>query len=177
MLFRRIVSCLVAPSVFFGSTACTPTFDWREIEPEGSGIEATFPCRPDRHQRTVALAGEATPMAMAVCSVAETTFALAFVDVSEPARVGATIAELRAVAVANVGGEPPMVSLRQVRGMTPNPQSAHLKLRGLRPDGTQVRAEAVFFAKGLRVYQATVIGGVLDSEAVDTFLSSLKLPS
>jgi hypothetical protein len=31
--------------------------------------------------------------------------------------------------------------------------------------------------KGLRVYQATIVGPVLDKEAVETFFSGLKLTS
>lgn len=177
MRLRRISSCLFVGFGLAALAACTPTLDWRDIEPERSGIGATFPCRPDRHERPVALGGDTTRMTMTVCSAGDTTFALAFVDVAEPARVGAMISELRAAAAANVGVDAPVVSPIQVRGMTPNPQSAHLKLQGRRPDGTPVQAESVFFAKGLRVFQATVVGRVLDSDVVDTFLSSLRLPS
>ena len=37
--------------------ACSPTLDWREARPEGSGVAALFPCRPDQHERTVRIAG------------------------------------------------------------------------------------------------------------------------
>jgi hypothetical protein len=55
--------------------------------------------------------------------------------------------------------------------------SARLDLAGRRPDGAAVRQQAVFFAKGLRVYQASVVGETLSGEAVDTFFAGLKLPS
>jgi hypothetical protein len=61
--------------------------------------------------------------------------------------------------------------------MTPHPLAARLSLEGRGTDGAAVHEQAVFFARGLRVYQATVVGPVLDAEAADTFFSGLKLAS
>jgi hypothetical protein len=48
-------------------------------------------------------------------------------------------------------------------------------LEGRRPDGRRIRADSLFFCRGLRVYQATVLGEQADAQALDTFFSSLKL--
>jgi hypothetical protein len=40
-----------------------------------------------------------------------------------------------------------------------------------------VQEEAAFFVKGLRVYQASVIGERLSPEMTDNFFAGLKLPS
>jgi len=42
------------------------------------------------------------------------------------------------------------------------------------PDGTNTQEHAAVFARGLRVYQLSVIGAAPASEAVEAFLSSLK---
>lgn len=157
-------------------TACTPAFDWREFMAEGSGVVATFPCRPDRHARDVVVADSKVRMEMLVCKTGGQTFAISFLDVADPARVTATLVELRVVALANVQGVQPRVVPAQVTGMTPNTQAVRLAALGRLPDGAGVQAHALFFAKGLRVYQATVIGAQTAPGVVETFFGGLKFP-
>jgi hypothetical protein len=167
---------LIAWSAALAAAACAPTLDWREFVPEGSDVRVSFPCRPDRHARPVALAGTPVQMQMLVCSAGGATFALAFLDVADPARVGATLAELRRIAVGNVQGAAPQLAPLQVPGMTPNEQAARLSVSGRLPDGAAVQEHAAFFTRGLRVYQATVIGARPPPQAVDTFIAGLKFP-
>ena len=176
MQFRKSVLAALALA---GGAGCSPTFDWREFEPDGSGVVLAFPCKPDHHARSVTVAGARVNMEMLVCVAGDTTFALTYFDVADPTGVTAAITELRAVAAKNLGlGEtPPGVAEFRVRGMTPNPQAARLVLAGRRPDGAPLRQQAAFFTKGLRVYQASVVGSQPSAEAVDTYFSSMKLPS
>ena len=156
---------------------CSPAFDWREFEPEGSGVVVTFPCRPDHHSRSVRVAGIPARMDMLVCAASDTTFAVAYLDAADPAGVKAALADLRAVAQSNVGGDSAIASPIQVPGMTPSTQAARVRLAGRRPDGSPLQQQAAFFAKGLRVYQASVVGRVLSDDVVDTFFAGLKLAS
>ena len=41
--------------------------------------------------------------------------------------------------------------------------------------GSNIGTHAVFFARGLRVYQATVMGPHVDADTVETFFGSLKI--
>lgn len=156
--------------------ACSPTLDWREFVPEGSGLRVTLPCRPDRHTRPVTLAGAKTQMDMLVCTAGEATYALSFVDVAEPSRVSATLLALRTAAVGNVQGEAPVVVPWQIKGVTPNDESRRLLISGQRPDGVAVQVHTAFFTRGLRVYQATVIGALPAPQAVEKFFGGLKFP-
>lgn len=158
------------------SAACSPALDWREFVPEGTDVRVSFPCRPDRHARAVTVAGTKAQMQMLACDAGGATFALAFVDVADPARVGATLAELRATAASNLQGSAPRGAPIRIRGMTPNEQAARVTIHGKLPDGAEVQEHAVFFARGLRVYQATVIGAKPASQVVDTFLDGLMFP-
>ena len=115
-------------------------------------------------------------MQMLVCSAGGATFALVFLDVVEPARVADALSELRAVAVSNMQGVNPKSESVQVVGMTPNLNALRVSLAGRLPDGTPVQAHAAFFAKGLRVYQATVMGPTLTPQVTQTFLSGLRFP-
>lgn len=158
------------------SAACSPALDWREFVPEGTDISVGFPCRPDRQVRAVAVAGAKAQMQMLACDAGDATFALAFVDVADPARVGATLAALRATAASNLRDASPQNAPLSIKGMTPNEHAARVTLTGTLPDGAAVQEHAAFFTRGLRVYQATVIGAKPAPQVVETFLGGLKFP-
>lgn len=159
------------------AAACSPALNWREFVPEGSALIATFPCRPDRQTRSVVLAGAKVPMTVLACSADGATYALGFVAVADPGRITATLAELRAGAVANLQGGRTNVSLLQIKGMSANDQAARLAFTGRLPDGTAVQEHAAFFTRGLRVYQATVFGTKPARQATETFFRGLKFPT
>jgi hypothetical protein len=162
--------------VLTGLTACSPTFDWRELTPEDAGVVTLFPCRPDRHARTVIVAGRRAQMQMLVCDAGGATFALSFADVDDPAAVAPVLAALRAAALDNIGATSAQLSPLRVSGMTPNPEATRMAFAGRLPDGKPMQESAAFFVKGMRIYQASVIGAKLSAETIDTFISGLKLP-
>jgi hypothetical protein len=159
------------------AAGCSPNMDWRETRPEGAGVVAQFPCRPDRHARQVVVAGTAARMEMLVCSASGVTFAVSFLDVADPAQVASVLAELRTTALSNIGGKQLDSQPAKVSGMTPNPQAARVSMTGRLPDGAAVEEQAAFFVKGLRVYQAHAIGASLAPEVAAVFFDGLKLPS
>jgi len=156
--------------------ACTPTLDWREVRPEGSGAVLLFPCKPSTEARTVALAGAPVSMRLVVCRADGLTWALTYADVTDPARVAPAIEALRAAAQLNLGGTAEALGPMQVKGMTPNPQAQRVRLRGKLPSGEAVVQESGFFSRGTWVYQATVLGTRLDGEAVASFFDSIRWP-
>jgi hypothetical protein len=156
---------------------CSPALNWRELRPEGSGIVALFPCSPDRHARTVRLAGAPVHMEMLVCDAAGVTFAVSFVDLPDAAAVGPALGQLRAAAQVNLGADTASAVPAQVNGMSGHPNAVRASVRGKLPDGREVQQQALFFAKGLRVYQASVIGARVSAEVADTFFGALVLPA
>ena len=173
----RNLDSMLCVALLTAAAACAPALNWREVRPDGSGLEAVFPCRPDRHERRVALAGSSASMQMHVCQAAGLTFAVSLVDVDAPDRVARAMAELRALAVSNVGAADSRVAALQVPGMTPNPQAALLSARG-RPAGAEpLRLRAAFFSKGLRIFQATVVGADPSDEATQPFFDGLRVPA
>ena len=159
-----------------GGAACSPTLNWREFSPDGSGIVASFPCRPDRVERKVTLAGAGRQMVLLACEAGGATFALAFTDAADPAGVAATLTELRTTTLRNVQAAAPQVLPAQVPGMTQNPAALRLSAAGRLPDGGAVHTHAMLFTRGLRVYQATVIGAEPPLPVVQTFWDGLKFP-
>ena len=157
--------------------ACSPVLDWRRVQPEGSTLEAMFPCKPASHVRRVPLGGIEAEMTMFACATGGHTYAVTFADVVDPARVGDALLQLRTAAQANMRGELGASTAAVVPGMTPNVQAARLSLRGTLPDGRPGRQEAAFFVHGTRVYQASIVGTDPPAEAIEVFFSGLRLSS
>ncbi len=156
-------------------TACSPALNWRETRVSGSSVYALFPCKPDAHVRRVALAGTELPMHMSSCAADGSVFAVSHVDVGDAQRVSQVLQALRTLAAGNIGAAATVIGAQQVPGMTPQPLAERLAMTGKRPDGSAIEVQAVFFAQAAVVYQASVVGNRLDTEAVDTFFAALKL--
>ncbi|HEX7439859.1 MAG TPA: hypothetical protein VF319_07150 [Caldimonas sp.] len=157
--------------------ACSPALDWRDVRVDGAGLAGLFPCRPERRARSVPVAGANVRMEMVACAAGGSTFAASFVDLEDPATVTAALEALRGTAVANLGAVAPRQLPFALGGMTPNAASARLVIAGRLPDGTPVQEHAAFFVRGLRVYQASVIGREPSRDAVEAFLGGLKFAS
>jgi hypothetical protein len=156
--------------------ACTPTLDWREVRPSGSGVQLMLPCKPASHARAVTLAGAQVEMSLYACSAGKATYALVFADMADPARVTPALAELVRAAGSHLQPTaPPRSTPILVPGMTPNDQAARWELAGRLPDGRTLQEHAAFFAYGTRVYQATMVGERLDAEALETFFGALRV--
>lgn len=87
---------LIAISLVGMLAACTPAFNWRDVGFEGTPVAALLPCKPDRGERTVPLAGAPRQMVMAGCEAGDATFTVAVVNAQDLAQVGAVQTELRA---------------------------------------------------------------------------------
>lgn len=157
------------------ATACSPALNWREVRPEGSGVQALFPCKPAHQSRKLMLAGAAVELTLHACTAGGATWALGFAELGEPARVAPALAELGDAATRNVAAARTPGRAFDVPGMTPNPQAQRLALSGERPDGSAVRTHVALFSKGTRVFQAIVVGAEPPADAVETFFGALRL--
>lgn len=162
-------------AVVLAAGGCAPALDWREVRPAGSGVAAMFPCKPAGQARLVQLAQRTVRLELHACTAGGATWALAFADLDDPSRVGPALDELRTAAAANLGAPMDAGEALRVPGATPNPSSVRIALQGRAPDGRSLGERVGLFAKGLRVYQATVLGEHIDAEAAGTFFGSLRL--
>lgn len=154
--------------------ACSPVFDWREVRPEGSELLAMFPCKPDRHERSVPLGAGRVSLEMLSCSAGGSTFALSRADVGDPTRVAEALAALRAATVGNIGGTPHAQVPVTPAGATPNDQAGRVRIDGRMPGGEATSIDAAFFARGTAVFQASVVGAALDPQALETYFAGFK---
>ena len=114
---------------------------------------------------------------MFACSASDMTFALTFADVADPTRIGPGLEALRQTAVLNIAGQAPSALPYELAGMTPHALAGRLVVSGRLPDGTVVQEHAAFFTRGLRLYQASVIGAHPTAAAVEGFFGGFKFPA
>ena len=158
------------------ASACTPTLDWRDVRPEGAGMQALFPCKPAVHARQVALAAVMVEMTLYACSAGGATYAVGFTDIGDVRRVEPALAQLWAAAASNIEAQGAhAVAPLRIEGMTPHAQVGRQAFAGRLADGRQVQEQAAVFARGTRVYQVTMVGPKLDADAIETFFGALRL--
>jgi hypothetical protein len=151
-------------------TACSPDYNWRQVQNADAAFAALFPAKPSSHAREVNLDGIRTTMSMTAAEVHGVLFAVGSTELSSPALVQPALTAMKTAMVRNIGGT--VASDRSLPGPAP---VSELVANGSR-NGRPVQLTARFAARNQRVYQAVVIGAPQDlpAEAVDTFLSSFK---
>lgn len=161
-------------------SACNPTFNWRELRPEGTPLQALMPCKPESAKRPVPLDGGApTELHMHSCDTGGLTFAVAWAELGDATRVPASLngwrrASLGAVRVDPARADDPATQWPvAVPGAT---QALGLMGQGIDHHGQPVQVRAVHFARGTQVYQAAIYGPALRDDVTAAFFDGLKLP-
>lgn len=153
---------------------CSPRLDWREVRLPDSGLVALLPCRPASQARRLVLAASEVEMSMLACTGDSVVYAIASADVIQPARVGTALAELQAAAARNLGAPPQAPGAFNVPGATPHAQTGMTTFTGMLGDGRRVEEKVAIFARGTRVYQATMLGASVEAEASEAFFGGLR---
>lgn len=155
--------------------ACSPTFNWRDVRPEQTPLLALFPCKPDQAARVVSLGAKDVPLTMLGCKAGGAMFALAYADMKDGANTGAALDQWRSATLANVRARASSERPFLIKGASVLPQSVQVKAEGVRPDGTNVSVQAVWFAAGSLVFQAAVVADKDTPAVSETFCAGLRL--
>ncbi|MDP3168669.1 MAG: hypothetical protein Q8N06_24820 [Hydrogenophaga sp.] len=159
-------------------TACNPTFNWRELRPAGTPLQALMPCKPETAERSVPLGGSPTVLHMHSCKAGGITFALAWADAPDAAAVPATLTDWQRAALAAIRVDPALQAdpaHRWAATMAGATLAQGITAQGTDPQGQPVQTRALYFARGAQVFQAAVYG-VASDEVSTTFFDGLKLP-
>lgn len=159
-------------------SACSPTFNWRELRPDGTPLQALLPCKPESAERTVPLGGAPTVLHMHSCEAGGLRFALAWADAPAGA-VAATSTDWQRAALSAIRVDPVLQAdpahrwAATVGGAT---LVQGITAQGTDPQGQPVQTRAVYFARGTQVFQAAIYGPAISDEVRSTFFDGLKLP-
>lgn len=154
--------------------ACTPKLDWREVAGTAAPYTVLLPSKPSTYARSVNLGGIHAEMSMTAAEVDEVSYAVGSAELADATQAQAALAVMKDTLVANIGGV-----VRHEKSVVGN-GSTQIELEaGPKPGGRPIALHARFIAAGRRVYQVIVIGPEksVRPEAVETFLTSFKLPA
>ena len=154
--------------------ACSPTYNWRDVRVTPTSLQGMLPCKPDRGQRQVSLAGRQVDMHVLGCDAGGATFAIMFAEIGEPALAGAMLAQWKTAALANMRAASTQEWLFRPPGALGVAESVQLAASGQRPDGSAVMSRAAYFTQGTSVFQAAIYADQLVPGQVDTFFSGLR---
>ena len=162
----------------FGISACSPTYDWREVR----GIDAPFvvllPAKPATHSRDINLDGLQLTMTMTAAQVNGVTFAVGSAKLPDQAMPQAALTAMKNALVKNIGG----TVKREKSSPIPGSPTASLEIEAAgipagKPVGQPTLLFARFAEKNRHIYQAVVVGPekAVERDQVDTFLTSFKV--
>ena len=164
---------LYAVVALAGLTACNPTFNWRDVRPEGTQLALLMPCKPDAAQKKVPFAGQPTELSLLSCEAGGVTFAVAVADVKNADQVSVAMAQWRSATLANMKAAPGILGAGfKLPGLASN--GVLVKATGQRANGQVVNSQAAYFAQGSQVFQAVLYADSVPPDVADTFFSGLK---
>lgn len=102
----RRAACILAAAACLG--ACTPEYNWRELEVAGGRARAAFPARVQIEQRPVVLEGRELSFTLTAARVGEAVYAVGYAQVpADPALQERLRRALVESLYANMGVPPP----------------------------------------------------------------------
>lgn len=173
MRFFLLVVALSGFPLFHG---CSPTFNWRDVRPDQTPLSALFPCKPDQGARRVSLGAKEVTMTMLGCHAGAATFTLAYADTKDVASTGAVLGHWKLATLGTMRAQASSELPFLPKGASILPQSVQVQAMGVRPDGTAMAAQAVWFAVGSLVFQAAIYADTISPAVAETYFSGLRLP-
>lgn len=175
LTFRFLVLCALTA----GLAACSPAQEWRSVKFEALGLQANLPCKPDRAERKVEMAGAELPVIMQGCDAGGTTYALACAPLAQPERAGLTLTHWRAAVLAAAQARELHEKPFLPAGALGLPQSLRTTGTGVMPGGGPMHLEAAWFSrlqgKAVLVCHAIAYGPELTPAVADVFFNGLTL--
>jgi len=153
---------------------CSPTFDWREVRIESTGLKAMLPCKPDKRSREVPMAGQQVALQVLGCDTGGATFAVLFADLGDATRSAEVLAQWNQATLANLRAPAGRSEPFLPAGAIALPSSSQVLTTGQRADGSAVESRAAYFARGGHVFQAVVFAGKLQPQFTEPFFQGLR---
>jgi hypothetical protein len=163
------------PLLAAAAAGCSPTFNWREVRAEPSGLTAMLPCKPDKGARRVPMAGREVELSVVGCDTGGATYAVLQAQLAEGADAGEVLAQWSRATLANMKADGSSARPFVPPGADALPSSQRVTAKGRRADGSAVRGEAAYFARGRHVYQAVVYADDPKPDQLQPFFDGLKL--
>lgn len=164
-----------------GLAGCNPTFNWRETHwAQDKVLKAMLPCKPDEGSRPMNVSGQVLTLHMMGCETGASLFVVAVVDVKDVGHAVEVQGQWQRAMLGNMKATEESASQKQehfsLRGASEQPAPIRVHAQGQRDNGHALSAQALWFARGGRLYHAAVYADKLDAEVTQTFFEGLRFP-
>ena len=157
--------------------ACSPALNWRQA-PLG-GLTFSLPCKPDKAEREVPLAGRALPLAMQGCEAGGALFAISRAQVGDATAVPAVLQAWQVSALAALRAEPGAarhVEAPRYTGLPGLASAQWLQVSGQRPQAGAVQAQLGWLVLGSDIYHLAVYADHLGANMTEPFFTDISTP-
>lgn len=174
-IFVPLFKKLLAPGVVLLTlTACSPQYDWRQIQSAHAPFSIAMPAKPSTYTRKIDLRGTTVEMTMSAAEIGENTFAVGTAELPDAIQAQAAVQAMQLALVNNIQGK-----IRNQK-MVIVPRSAEknagsIVLTEIDALGGQQRVLfARFAANDRRVYQLVATGpeSLMTKELAQRFFDS-----
>jgi hypothetical protein len=159
--------------------ACSPSLNWRDVNPEQTPLRLLFPCKPDQGERSVPLGGKVVVMKMLGCEAGGATFTLGYADLTGVPDFGGGLDYWRRETLRQINAQTSRSTPFVISGAMAIPQSVVVEAHGVKADGSVVVVNVAWFAIGAFIYQAAVYSDGKSEKAnppmADTYFSGIGL--
>jgi hypothetical protein len=166
---------LFPAAVLLAVTACTPTFNWREMTVSPANLHVTFPCKPDTAEHKIAFApGREVLLHATGCETGGAAYVVVYGDMGSPAELADAIVQWKNASLASTQSTVKSEQPYQPAGALGLQQSVMFRAGGQRADGSPLQSQGAYFARGTFVFQAVVYASTLRAEMTEPFFTGLR---
>lgn len=155
--------------------ACSPTLNWRELALDEGRLQTTFPCKPDRAQRTQTLGGHEVTLHMAGCEAGGALFVVAHLELPPGVPAQPLLAHWQHDAVQKLQASSWSDEAARIKGAAQEPAPLRRRAQGVDARGRALAMEAVWFTRGAHLYHAAIYAPQLGTAMRDPFFGALEL--
>jgi hypothetical protein len=155
--------------------ACSPTLNWRTAALQGTELQALLPCKPDRGQRPIELAGRPLELQMAGCETAGYLLAFSMVDLHENRLLETAAQQWKSATLLNINASKFQEQPFLIQGASAAVPAFSLTATGQTKAGQPIQLQAVWFSRGSRLFHAVIYAKSIDVEVRDSFFSGLEI--
>ncbi|QDL56339.1 hypothetical protein [Rhodoferax aquaticus] len=155
--------------------ACSPTYNWRTVSLKQ--LSMNLPCKPDRAERPVQLAGQTMVMSMAGCETGGAIFAVSHVQVNAVTQTRKVLEAWQIESLANLRAQ---VSAATPISQLPSPPGnglvpeLNMTVRGQSPAGEPLQANLRWFVRGAEVYHVAVYAATIEPAVLEALTAELQ---
>jgi hypothetical protein len=178
ILMRMLPAGLALLACAVSLSACSPTYDWREVRGADAPYSVLLPAKPSTLSQAIDLDGEKVTMTMTAAEVNGVTFAVGSATLNDSAKALQGMQTMKSALIKNIAGTIKLEKNSHDRAA----QLSSIEIEAIgspsaSSKGQPVQLNARFIAKENRVYQVVAVGpqNAMIREAIDTFLPSFKL--